>query len=77
MRAISCAEAARYVYAYIDGEIEPSTEAELLAHVRACRKCLGVIEFERRILDFVQRHAEVVECPKSLRERVERLLEEA
>lgn len=78
IRVIPCEEAARYVYRYLDGELEPKTEAEFLAHVRACRRCLGVVEFERRVLDFVKVHAAAgTESPAGLRGRVERILEEA
>lgn len=74
-REIDCQEASRYVFRYLDGELEPATESELENHLRQCRKCLGVVEFERRVIDFVKRSASTVEnAPRELRERIERLL---
>lgn len=74
-REISCREASRYVFRYLDGELEPKTEAEFDAHLRQCRKCMGVIEFERRVIDLVRRSAgSIDEAPDSLRARVERIL---
>lgn len=74
-REISCQEASRYVFRYLDGELEPATEAELENHLRQCRKCLGVVEFERQVIEFVKRNAGAVEnTPRGLRERIERLL---
>lgn len=76
VREIPCEEAARYVYGYLDGELEPETERELVAHVDQCRKCMGVVEFERRILEFVHRSGTFEEAPSGLRERVNRIFSE-
>ncbi|MDX1624541.1 MAG: zf-HC2 domain-containing protein [Gemmatimonadota bacterium] len=73
VREIPCEEAARYVYGYLDGELEPETEKEFLHHVERCRKCMGVTEFERRILEFVHRSSGVEEAPEGLRDRVDRI----
>lgn len=78
IRPIPCEEAAGYVYRYLDGELEPRSEAELLAHLRACRKCLGAVEFERRMLEFVRVRAAAPDPPpRELRDRVDRILQEA
>lgn len=74
-REISCQEAARYVYRYLDGELEPRTRAEFLLHLEACRKCMGVVEFERRILEFVRIRAASERPPVGLRERVRRVFD--
>lgn len=67
---IPCRDAERYVFAYLDGELEPRTEAELEAHLRACRRCLGEVEFQRRILMFVRLRGGSEDAPAGLRRRV-------
>lgn len=76
VREIPCEEAARYVYGYLDGELEPETQREFVAHVEQCRKCMGAVEFERRILEFVHRSGAFEEAPSGLRERVNRIFSE-
>lgn len=74
-REISCQEAAQYVYRYLDGELEPRTRAEFLHHLEACRRCVGVVEFERRMLDFIRVRAAVERPPVGLQDRVRRIFE--
>lgn len=74
-REISCQEAAQYVYRYLDGELEPRTRTELLFHLEACQHCVGVVEFERRMLDFVRVRAAAERPPAGLHDRVRRILE--
>ncbi|MBW3660819.1 MAG: zf-HC2 domain-containing protein [Gemmatimonadetes bacterium] len=75
IREISCQEAARYVYGYLDGELEPRTRAEFLQHLEACRKCLGAVEFERRVIDFIRDRGSSESPSPGLRDRVRRLFE--
>lgn len=72
-REITCQEAAQYLYRYLDGELEPRTRAEFLRHLEACRKCLGVVEFERRMLDFIRVRAATERPPVGLQDRVRRI----
>ncbi|MDX1660511.1 MAG: zf-HC2 domain-containing protein [Gemmatimonadota bacterium] len=74
-RDIPCEEAARYVYRYLDGELEPRTRAEFLHHLETCRKCMGVVGFERRMLDFVRVRAASERPPTGLQDRVRRIFE--
>jgi len=72
-REISCQEASRYVFRYLDGELEPATEAELEHHLEQCRQCMGAVEFERRVIEFV-RSAATDRAPEDLRDRITRIL---
>lgn len=76
-REISCHEAAGYVYGYLDGELEPNSLAEFLQHIEACRRCMGVVEFERRMIDFVRALGSSERPPEGLRARVQRVFEAA
>lgn len=70
---LSCDEAASYVYAYLDGEIEPRTSVELLRHLETCRRCLGRVEFERNVMEFVRIRGTAEPTPAGLRDRVRRI----
>lgn len=73
-REMSCQEAAGYVYGYLDGEIEPETEEEFRRHLEMCRRCMGVVEFERRMLEFVRDRAGTERAPADLAARVREAL---
>jgi len=75
-RQITCEEASRYVYRYLDGELEPSTATELESHLEVCRLCMGVIAFERRMIEFVQDSSTAEIAPPGLRDRIQRVLEQ-
>lgn len=74
-RDLSCHEAMRYVYRYLDGELEPSTRADLLRHLEVCRRCTGFVEFERRMLEFIRERARTDSPPRALWERVEKVFQ--
>lgn len=74
-REITCSEASRYVYRFLDGELEPRSEAELQQHLEACRLCMGVVDFERSMLDFVRSKAAAERVPEELRARIRRALD--
>lgn len=77
IRMITCQEARRYVFGYLDGELELATESEFLAHLEACKRCLGVVEFERRVLAFVRRRSRLEPAPEALKDRVGELVDDA
>lgn len=76
IRDITCEEASRYVYGYLDGELEPGSLAEFQHHLETCRLCVGAVEFERRLIDFVRAHGSSERVPEGLQSRVRKVLEQ-
>ncbi|MFQ5889588.1 MAG: zf-HC2 domain-containing protein [Gemmatimonadota bacterium] len=73
----SCEESLRYVYEYLDGELDSATSARIDEHLRTCRRCYPHFNFERLFLDYLRekglqaRHAE--ELMRKVRERLRAL----
>ncbi|HEX2809971.1 MAG TPA: zf-HC2 domain-containing protein [Kineosporiaceae bacterium] len=50
---ISCAEAVRQLWSYLDDEISAADRRLITEHVEACRKCCGEVEFLGELRRFV------------------------
>lgn len=50
---ISCAEAVRQLWGYLDDEVTAADRRLILEHVEACRKCCGEVEFLGELRRFV------------------------
>ncbi len=46
---ITCEEALRQIYAYLDRELEGHAHRAIEQHLRVCRACFSRAEFERRL----------------------------
>lgn len=66
---ITCAEAVRRLWAYLDGVVdEPSREA-IEEHLSFCRRCCGEVEFAQELRMFLAGHA-AEELPGDVRARL-------
>ena len=66
---ISCADAVRQLWAYLDGVVdEPSREA-IEEHLSFCRRCCGEVEFAQELRDFLAAQA-AEELPDEVRARL-------
>lgn len=74
---ISCEEALRRVYEYLDGELDPDTRERVHQHIEVCRRCYPFFNFERLFLDYVGEKGLAAEQREELREKVLRLLEDS
>jgi len=54
---ISCATALARLWAFIDGELEPASEAEVQAHLHVCRRCYPQFDFQHAYFQAMQRLA--------------------
>ncbi len=73
---IPCETVLERLWAFIDGELEPSSAEEVRSHLEMCRMCYPRYDFQRAYFRLMQRMAENPE-PPGLRDRVlSRLLEE-
>ena len=72
-RKISCEEVMSKLYAYLDREVDALTEADIDAHVHACRECYSRAEFEKALRRKVAATVDV-EVPEETRGRLEALI---
>jgi mycothiol system anti-sigma-R factor len=72
---ISCSEAVRQLWEYLDGSVEPSDREAIEEHLSLCRRCCGELEFAKELRRFLAANARET-IPDGVRARLEGLLEE-
>lgn len=72
---ISCSEAVRQLWSYLDGALDDSDNQAMNAHLDVCRRCCGEVEFATELQTFLTDHARE-DIPPQVRQRFERFLEE-
>ena len=55
---ISCAEAVRQLWEYLDGVAGQAQSAAIEEHLRLCRRCCGEAEFAAELRGFLAAHAD-------------------
>jgi mycothiol system anti-sigma-R factor len=70
---ISCEEALKRVFAYLDRELDEHAHGEMAYHLSRCRSCFSRTEFERR-LKMQLRETGRSEPPSALQTRIRQLL---
>lgn len=73
---LSCEEAARHVFEYLDGELPPDYRERVHGHVEMCRRCHPYFNFERAFLDYVHDRGIRPARSAELEDKLKRLLEE-
>ena len=72
---VSCDDAVRQLYRYLDGELTEERRAAIAAHLDGCAPCIGAAQFEAELRAVIaDRCHETV--PESLRDRVAASLEQ-
>lgn len=73
---ISCQEALKRLYEYLDGELTPDTADEVQRHIEVCDACYPDVQFTTEFRDALHRAAHgQPPVPDSLRKKVGQLLE--
>lgn len=72
---ISCNEAVRQLWDYLDQGLTPEESANVEEHLSFCRRCCGEMEFAKELQSFLLSSG-VEEIPPRVRERLERLLDQ-
>jgi len=67
---MNCALVRRYLDAYIDGEVDPTTQIEFERHMAACAECQELVAFSQRFKGLVRESVSGVKAPESLRQRI-------
>jgi mycothiol system anti-sigma-R factor len=72
---ISCAEAVKQLWEYLDGELAEEDRAAIEEHLSFCRRCCGEVEFAQELRGFLAREAGE-EIPDEVRSRLIATLDE-
>jgi anti-sigma factor (TIGR02949 family) len=71
---MSCEEAARQLFAYLDRALSGESLAALESHLSACLDCCDKLDFSRRLDAFVRERLPDAPLPEGLEERLRRLI---
>jgi anti-sigma factor (TIGR02949 family) len=72
---ITCEEAVRRLWEYLDGELGDEERAAIDEHLSFCRRCCGEAEFAEELRNFLRSSADV-ELPDDVRRRLTSTLDE-
>jgi anti-sigma factor (TIGR02949 family) len=72
---ITCAEAVRELWNYLDGLVDHHERAAVEEHLSICRRCCGELEFAEELRGFLREHGDV-ELPLDVHTRLVATLEE-
>lgn len=72
---ITCSEAVRQLWDYLDGVVDDSQRQLLEEHLAFCRRCCGELEFAEELRGFLGSHA-LEELPPEVRERLTSTLDQ-
>ena len=72
---ISCDEAVRQLWDYLDRTLSPADLVAVEGHLAFCRRCCGEAEFARELRSFLASHA-AGKVPADVRARLERFVAE-
>jgi mycothiol system anti-sigma-R factor len=72
---ITCAEAVRQLWEYLDGVVDESQRELIEDHLAFCRRCCGELEFAEELRGFLASHAEE-SLPSDVRVRLAATLDE-
>ena len=67
---ISCADAIRQLWAYLEQEVSPADRTAVEAHLQVCRRCCGEVEFVEQLEGLLSRNA-ALDLPADVRARME------
>jgi mycothiol system anti-sigma-R factor len=72
---ISCAEATRRLWEYLDATVDAVTRDAIEEHLARCRRCCGELEFARELRRFLASSA-ADDIPDDVLQRLNQTLEE-
>jgi anti-sigma factor (TIGR02949 family) len=72
---ITCAEAVKRLWEYLDGTLEASERDAVDEHLSFCRRCCGEAEFAQELRMFLRSSADA-ELPGDVRARLRATLDE-
>ncbi len=73
-KPLSCAEAVREFFAYLDRALEGEALESLEAHLQACLDCCDRLSFSRSFDDFVKTRVGDAPLPEGMEKRIRRAI---
>jgi mycothiol system anti-sigma-R factor len=73
-RVISCTEAVRRLWQFLDGELESGEGRSVEDHLDECVTCCGELEFSRELRKLLDAQG-TADLPVDVRDRLERLVD--
>jgi anti-sigma factor (TIGR02949 family) len=67
---MDCQEALDRLYEFLDGELTPDAATAIREHLEACAGCVGLYDFERAYLRFLEARTRTVGAPAHVRRRI-------
>jgi anti-sigma factor (TIGR02949 family) len=67
---MNCGVVRRHLDAYMDGEVDPTTQIEFERHLAGCAGCQELLSFSRQVKAEVRRSCLATRAPAALRERI-------
>ncbi len=74
---MNCGLVRRHLDAYVDGEVDPTTQIEFERHLAVCAGCQELLAFTRHVKAEVRRSCRAVSAPPELRDRICAAMERA
>ena len=74
-KAMTCKEAVRYLYPFLDRELNKRKSRAVRTHLDRCRTCCTKFEFESALKALTRAKAREGDVPPRLRQRIARLIE--
>ena len=72
---ISCSDAVRQLWDYLDGAIAEADRAAVEEHLGVCRRCCGEVEFAEELRKLLASHS-YEELPHTTKERLSAFIDE-
>lgn len=72
---ISCSEAVRHLWEYLDGAVGEEDRHAIEEHLNVCKRCCGEAEFATELRGFLEAHAQE-DLPEKTRARLTAFLEQ-
>lgn len=72
---ITCADAVRQMWEYVEQELGPVNRARVERHLALCRRCCGEMEFAEQLREFMARRPDI-DLPPTVAEKFDRILDE-
>jgi mycothiol system anti-sigma-R factor len=67
---MTCEEAVKKLYEYLDKELDIATTEQIDKHMELCRSCCDHMEFEKNIRNLVQQTCIKEKAPVQLRNKI-------
>jgi anti-sigma factor RsiW len=74
---MNCREIRKYLYPFLDGELDVDTNVQVLDHVNVCEACTDIVASERALQGLYRGQLRAAQLPGGLEDRIRQALDEA